>query len=57
MIKWAVIFAIAAVILGALGFGGLSGAAMGIAKFLFWVAVILAVLFIVLGVTVYRKVS
>lgn len=57
MIKWAIIFAIAAVILGALGFGGLSGAAMGIAKFLFWVAIILAVLFVVLGVTVYKKVT
>jgi uncharacterized membrane protein YtjA (UPF0391 family) len=57
MIKWAIIFAIAAVILGALGFGGLSGAAMDIAKILFWIAIALAVLFIVLGLTVYRSVT
>ncbi len=57
MIKWAIIFAIAAVILGALGFGGLSGAAMDIAKVLFWIAIALAVLFIVLGLTVYRSVT
>lgn len=36
MIKWAIIFAIIGLIAGALGFGGMAGAAMGIAKFLFW---------------------
>lgn len=33
MIKWAIIFAIIGLIAGALGFGGMAGAAMGIAKF------------------------
>ncbi|MDJ0387975.1 DUF1328 domain-containing protein [Roseomonas sp. E05] len=57
MIKWAIIFAVAALILGALGFGGLAGAAMGIAKILFWLAVIIAVALFVLGLTVYKKVT
>ncbi|GGE13366.1 hypothetical protein GCM10011529_19660 [Polymorphobacter glacialis] len=57
MIKWAIIFFVAALILGALGFGGLAGAAMGIAKLLFWVVVIIAVVLLVLGVTVYRKIT
>lgn len=57
MLKWALIFAVAALILGGLGFGGLAGAAMGIAKLLFWLAVIIAVVMFVLGMTVYKKVT
>jgi uncharacterized membrane protein YtjA (UPF0391 family) len=57
MIKWAIIFAIIALVAGALGFSGVAGAAMGIAKVLFWIAVIIAVIFLVLGVTIYRKIT
>lgn len=57
MIKWAIIFAIIGVIAGVLGFGGIAGGAFGIAKFLFWAAVIIAVVLFVLGVTVYKKVT
>ena len=57
MIKWAIIFAIIALIAGALGFTGVAGAAMGIAKFLFWAAVIIAVVLFLLGMTLYKKLS
>jgi len=57
MIKWAIIFAVIGVIAGILGFSGIAGGAFGIAKFLFWAAVIIAVLLFVLGVTVYKKVT
>jgi uncharacterized membrane protein YtjA (UPF0391 family) len=57
MLKWALIFAVAAIILAVLGFGGLAGAAMAIAKILFWIAVIIAVLLFILGVTIYKKVT
>ena len=57
MIKWAIIFAVIALIAGALGFTGLAGAAMGIAKFLFWAAVIIAVILFVLGMTIYKKLT
>ena len=57
MLKWALIFAVAALILAILGFGGLAGAFIDIAKILFWLAVIIAVIFFVLGYTVYKKVS
>lgn len=57
MLKWALIFFIASIVLGILGFGGLAGAAMGIAKFLFWAAVIITVILLILGFTVYRKVT
>jgi uncharacterized membrane protein YtjA (UPF0391 family) len=57
MLKWALIFAVAAIILAILGFGGLAGAAMAIAKILFWIAVIIAVLLFILGLTIYKKVT
>lgn len=57
MIKWAIIFAVIALVLGALGFGGIAGAAMGIAKLLFWLAVIIAVVLFILGVTIFRAVT
>lgn len=56
MIKWAIIFAIIGVIAGVLGFGGIAGGAFAIAKTLFWIFVVLAVLFFILGVTVFKKV-
>ncbi|HVQ08971.1 MAG TPA: DUF1328 domain-containing protein [Allosphingosinicella sp.] len=55
MIKWALIFLVAALVLAALGFGGLAGAAVGIAKFLFFVALAIFVITLLLGVTAYRK--
>lgn len=57
MIKWAIIFAIIGLVAGVLGFTGLAGAAMGIAKFLFWAAVIIAIILFVLGMTVYKKLT
>ncbi len=56
MIKWAIIFAIIGVIAGVLGFAGIGGAFIGIAKFLFWAGIIIAVILFVLGMTVARKV-
>jgi uncharacterized membrane protein YtjA (UPF0391 family) len=57
MLKGAVIFAILALVLGVLGFTGIAGAAWGIAKILFWIAVIIAVALAVLGFTIYKKVT
>lgn len=57
MLKWAVIFAVIALILAVLGFGGLAGVFVDIAVILFWIAVIIAVAVFVLGVTVYKKVK
>lgn len=56
MLKWAIIFAVAALILAVLGFGGLAGVFVDIAVILFWLAVIVAVAFAILGLTIYRKV-
>lgn len=57
MIKWAIIFAVIGVIAGVLGFSGIAGGAFDIAQFLFWAAIIIALVLFLLGVTVYKKVT
>lgn len=57
MLKWALIFLVAGLVLGALGFGGIGGAFVGIAKILFFVAIALFLLFVVLGVIAGKKVG
>ena len=55
MIKLALIFLVIGLIAGALGFGGIGGAFIGIAKVLFFVAIALFVIFIALGIMAGRK--
>lgn len=57
MLKWALIFLVVGLIAGALGFTGVAGAAVGIAKFLFFLAIALFVIFLALGYTVFKKVT
>jgi uncharacterized membrane protein YtjA (UPF0391 family) len=49
MLRWALIFLVVAIIAGALGFTGVSVAAAGIAKVLFWVFIGLFLCLIVAG--------
>jgi len=44
-------------VLAVLGFGGLAGAFIEIAKLLFWAAVIINVILFVLRFTIYKKVT
>ena len=55
MLKLAVIFLVAGLLLGALGFGGIGGAFVGIAKILFFVALALFLIFLVLGLVAGKK--
>ena len=57
MLKWAIIFAIIAALAALLGFGGLAGAATGIAKLLFYTALALCLLLLLLGFAFYWKVA
>ena len=57
MLKWALIFLVVGLILGAMGFGGVGGAFVGIAKILFFLAIALFLIFLVLGVLAGRKIS
>ena len=49
MLGWALTFLIVALIAAALGFGGIAGAATGIAKILFFVFLVAFVVSLVLG--------
>jgi uncharacterized membrane protein YtjA (UPF0391 family) len=51
MLGWVVTFLIVALIAGILGFGGVAGASIEIAKIIFFIAVILFLVSAVVGVT------
>ncbi len=44
MLRWAIIFLVIAVVAAILGFGGIAGASVGIAKILFYVFIALFVI-------------
>lgn len=49
MLRWAIIFFVVALVAAALGFGGLAGMSMEIAKFVAVIALILFVVSLVMG--------
>ena len=49
MLQWALTFLVLALIAGVLGFGGIAGAAIGFAKILFFVFIILFVISLIAG--------
>jgi uncharacterized membrane protein YtjA (UPF0391 family) len=57
MLKWALIFFIISLIAGVLGFTGIASGAASLAKILFYIAVVLFLLFVVLGVIAYKAVK
>lgn len=57
MLKWALIFLVVGLIAGALGFTGVAGAAVGFTKILFFLALALFLVFLVLGYTIYKRVT
>lgn len=57
MLKLAIMFLVAGLVLGALGFGGIGGAFVGIAKILFFIAIALFVIFLVLGLVAGKSVK
>ena len=57
MLKWAVIFLVLGLVLGALGFGGIGGAFVDIAKILFFIVIAIFVVLLVLGLLAGRSVT
>ena len=57
MLKLAVLFLIVGLVLALLGFGGVGGAFIGIAKILFFIALALFVIFLVLGLLAGKAVK
>ena len=57
MLKLAFTFLILGLVLGLLGFGGIGGAFVGIAKVLFFIAIAIFVVFVVLGLMAGKAVK
>jgi uncharacterized membrane protein YtjA (UPF0391 family) len=55
MIKWALIFLVVGLVAGLLGFTGIAGASFAVAKFLFFIAIAIFLVLLVLGITVFKK--
>ena len=49
MLSWVITFLIIALIAAVLGFGGIAGAAVGIAKIIFFIAIILFLISLIAG--------
>jgi uncharacterized membrane protein YtjA (UPF0391 family) len=57
MLKWAFIFLIVGLVLAGLGFGGIGGAFVEIAKILFYICLVVFVVLLVLGLMAGRAVT
>jgi uncharacterized membrane protein YtjA (UPF0391 family) len=57
MLRWALIFLVIGLVLALLGFGGLGGTFIEIAKILFFVALAVFVVLLVLGLMAGRNIS
>ena len=56
MLSWVVTFLVIALIAGLLGFGGLAGASIEIAKIIFFVAIVLFLVSAVIGLARGRRI-
>lgn len=57
MLRWALIFLVIGVVLALLGFGGLGGAFVEIAKILFFVAIAVFVVLLIMGLLAGRNIT
>ncbi|MGN6278019.1 MAG: DUF1328 family protein [Sphingomonas sp.] len=57
MLKFAFLFLIIGLVLGVLGFGGIGGAFIGIAKILFFIALAIFLILLVLGLMAGKAVK
>lgn len=57
MLRWAFIFLVIGLIAGVLGFTGVAGASIAIAKALFFVFMVIFLVLLIVGLTVARRVG
>jgi uncharacterized membrane protein YtjA (UPF0391 family) len=57
MLRWALIFLIVGLVAGLLGFTGVAGASIAIAKTLFFVFMIIFLVLLIAGLTVARRIA
>ena len=56
MLRWAVIFLVIALVAAVFGFGGIPVAAAGVAKFLFFLFLVMCLIFFILSISAGRRV-
>jgi uncharacterized membrane protein YtjA (UPF0391 family) len=56
MLKWALIFLVIGLVAGLLGFTGIAGASIAVAKLLFFVFIAIFLVLLILGLTAARRV-
>jgi uncharacterized membrane protein YtjA (UPF0391 family) len=57
MLRWALIFLVVGLVLALLGFGGIGGAFVEIAKILFFIAIAIFAVLLVLGLFTGKKIA
>jgi uncharacterized membrane protein YtjA (UPF0391 family) len=57
MLRWAVIFLVIALVAGLLGFTGVAGASIAIAKTLFFIFLVIFLVLLIAGFTVGRRIG
>lgn len=57
MLKWALIFFVISLVAALLGFGGIASGAAAIAKILFYIAIALFVVFLVIGLLAVKAIK
>jgi uncharacterized membrane protein YtjA (UPF0391 family) len=57
MIKWAIVFAIISIIAGVFGFTGIAAGSAAVAKILFFIALAIFIVLLVIGLFVGRRVT
>lgn len=55
MLRWALIFLVIGLVAGLLGFTGVAGASIAIAKTLFYIFLVIFLVLLILGLTVARR--
>ena len=55
MLRWALLFLVIGLVAGLLGFTGVAGASIAIAKTLFFIFLVIFLVLLVLGLTVARR--
>jgi uncharacterized membrane protein YtjA (UPF0391 family) len=54
LLKWALVFFLVSVVAGSLGFTGISAASADVARFLFYVFVVIFLALLIIGLTIFR---
>lgn len=57
MIKWAIVFALISIVAGVFGFTGIAADSAAVAKILFFIAIAIFLVLLVIGVVVGKKVA